>query len=165
MKRIIAVGLIALLAFTAVGLARPDEADAYYNDIIRYFNGEITEAELRAILNAEGVDVVSIEPDAVTTNSPPGTGPPPDPNRPADLTPWDMIRQYAASQNAANPAYCAATVSVTLPSNISTYGGQTFTVANLHYDAAYCSALLYWEASYDFYPDDDKPPPPTPPGQ
>lgn len=56
MKRIIGIGLIALLAFTAVGLARPDEASAhnaeFYDAIRRFFDGEISRAQLEAELNA-----------------------------------------------------------------------------------------------------------------
>ena len=180
MKRIIGVSLAILLAFAAIGTLQPPEASASscsssaYNAIFCYFDGEIDKDQLESILNGLGITLVRDETHInggtpttttrVTTVSVPGTGPDPDPYRPRDLTPWAMIEQYAANQNAANPPYCATTVSVTLPSNIQTYGGQTFTVKNLWHNAAYCSALLNWEAikDYDYYVDEDGNPNPPP---
>ena len=171
MKRIIGVGLIALLAFTAIGALlvrmkrrRPIVIPAPTPTIFCYFDNDISKADLqnylRAILSAEGVEVLSVKSDSVTTKARPGTGPPPDPYRPADLTPWDMIKRYAASQNSGD--ICTPTFTVTIPSNIRTYGGRTYTVANMNYDAVYCNALAQWERTQHLYTDAERPPRPTP---
>lgn len=83
-----------------------------------------------------------------------------DPNPPADLTPWAAIGQYAASQNSGN--YCSPTLTVTLPSNIRTYGGRTYTVNNPNYNRPYCVAVDTWERTKDYYTDAERPPRPDP---
>ena len=168
MKRIIGVGLAVLLVFTAIGSLGPREAEAhnaeFYDAIRRYFAGEISQQELSDILAAQDppIRLITTNPlqQSVTTHAPTNSSPPADPYRPADLTPWAMIKAYAASQNQGD--YCTPEFTVTLPSSIRTYGGRTYTVANINYNRAYCIALDHWLATKDDYVDSKGVPNPPP---
>lgn len=167
MKRIIGVSLVLLLAFAAIGGLRPSESEAFNEEFIdaitRYFDGEISKTQLDAILNAQDppITVVSTNQSEriITTTAPRDSGWV-NPNPPADLTPWAMIEQYAASMNPTN--YCDPTLTVIVPLNIRTYGGIRYTVRNLNYNKPYCVALLEWERNRDLWQGEGEAPPPRP---